>query len=1350
MDRWHFCADLEEETEEEVGSCPKGHGPSFSVQREDGGEICLSCLCGMISDRSALLVDRGYTITEFQMALKDAHFASALITFHDTLLVSPLCDAMVSSGDAIFTKSVMDSVFTLCKLAEHHGKSLVKDFIIEIARQISAPSTWNRTEYRTLHLMGLLLEMYSKESIYLPDAIKTHRKFLLNLISLLGDPGAEIQGGAIFVLLKVASFQEGAEALVRCCPKACEEVIDTLLRCDSDELRINSLALLTILGERGLLTSGFVSAPPEDERMEFSAIHGSQASQTSPRARSFIQALKGCFLSSDWQVQASSLGLMSMVYSGETRSHEQIQLLAEEGLVNYVLETLRISEEQETVQSSAVDLLALFSCERHLYMQRFPLVLQTLVPILDKSVGSLSFKLQKDILDLICTGIVDQPATLYLAHSERLLIILSGLLEQYKSLMEDGGTSRLHGAYFSACSTLIALLQAPNFSLTCNTFKMLRYTTGYAAEFAASEVQKNSLAGSACLNSSFCLLRAAYDCNDRHMKQSEWPLENQEELIHICDEYLSPVFAENPRKVEDGDLVSTAYKTFTLILKTSHPERSCQFAQRLALYKYFSFSYALLARFSSFALKEEIYHFLASLIEKLVGSSLEEKVVNAFPKLPSNPASLLLLLERNVGVEKQLLAAQHAALSILSVSALYDDRVCSEIEVIASLEQHLLLNKDSTLAETVASDLTLKHFLSLFVRGKTVLAMGNILSSSEAERILVKIVMESRDRRLLCWETPKEIFRWFLQKDLLTNFTLSQLRIWFTSDEHLRAENVEQAVGLPPGGKRGYEQLTTFAEILVEDPCFTEVPLSLFHWVYHEGTYDEIRAVLRLILTLARMVPGLGLELLYASFEESLQLLLQNRPNMGEVTELRTLCLELLFHMLLQLQSIPGGILRSSWLGVANLCLLRIQDKVKASATLDEGVLPHISVVNMILLKSSEEDGPVEAANLLACNKDLCSVVEQHIVMASSHSDILSKTCFGSSEGQILCSAMVFHLLRLRWALKNKNTMPDQPTAYFGFASSEWPTTEDRCETYATSVTSYATSITCKELCRILYYGAPTFKLLASMCILEAFSQLDLSDSSDSVNPVKILELPNQLRASVTMCLQGCVLEDSLLVRRYASWCLYLLMHSPALSPQQRRITASSAWNRMFVEHVLASLSSMHSEGPTCTCGRALCYAAYITLGVLRINPPLEWLPSVFSQKIISDVVARLSEDKISPVIICIFHELLRLNYLTNDHLIKLRNIFQAIRKSIYDRRRMSNVTETDEMAHIRNESIRHSETGEMLPSVLFGLLVQSGPKITGNVCPEFDLKMFCSGTGDASYVSLLDKFFQDNGRFSN
>lgn len=57
----------------------------------------------------------------------------------------------------------------------------------------------------------------------------------------------------------------------------------------------------------------------------------------------FAEAIKGPLLSSDRQIQISTLDLIFHYLSWESVSGKQIQLLVEENIVDYVFEILRLS-----------------------------------------------------------------------------------------------------------------------------------------------------------------------------------------------------------------------------------------------------------------------------------------------------------------------------------------------------------------------------------------------------------------------------------------------------------------------------------------------------------------------------------------------------------------------------------------------------------------------------------------------------------------------------------------------------------------------------------------------------------------------------------------------------------------------------------------------------------------------------------------------------------------------------------------------------------------------------------------------------------------------------------------------
>lgn len=60
----------------------------------------------------------------------------------------------------------------------------------------------------------------------------------------------------------------------------------------------------------------------------------------------FAEAIKGPLLSSDGQVQLSTLNLLFHYLSSEGASRQQTQVLVEENIADYVFEILRLSGEQ--------------------------------------------------------------------------------------------------------------------------------------------------------------------------------------------------------------------------------------------------------------------------------------------------------------------------------------------------------------------------------------------------------------------------------------------------------------------------------------------------------------------------------------------------------------------------------------------------------------------------------------------------------------------------------------------------------------------------------------------------------------------------------------------------------------------------------------------------------------------------------------------------------------------------------------------------------------------------------------------------------------------------------------------
>jgi hypothetical protein len=85
------------------------------------------------------------------------------------------------------------------------------------------------------------------------------------------------------------------------------------------------------------------------------------------------------------------------------------------------------------------------------------------------------------------------------------------------------------------------------------------------------------------------------------------------------------------------------------------------------------------------------------LIDQLVGNGLGETVREASSNLPSDHVDLLFFLGKKISSNSELLCSQSAIISTLYASYLYGDRFADDNQVLASLEQYVLVNASNFL-----------------------------------------------------------------------------------------------------------------------------------------------------------------------------------------------------------------------------------------------------------------------------------------------------------------------------------------------------------------------------------------------------------------------------------------------------------------------------------------------------------------------------------------------------------------------------------------------------------------------------------------------------------------------------
>lgn len=118
-------------------------------------------------------------------------------------------------------------------------------------------------------------------------------------------------------------------------------------------------ALLSILAQKGCFVSAYtngVSSMSVDETDDFMQRKDDGTDRPSLTLL-FAEAIKGPLLSSDSQVQISTLNLVLHYLSWEGTSGKEIQVLVEENIADYVFEILRLSGRynySEKLQESVV------------------------------------------------------------------------------------------------------------------------------------------------------------------------------------------------------------------------------------------------------------------------------------------------------------------------------------------------------------------------------------------------------------------------------------------------------------------------------------------------------------------------------------------------------------------------------------------------------------------------------------------------------------------------------------------------------------------------------------------------------------------------------------------------------------------------------------------------------------------------------------------------------------------------------------------------------------------------------------------------------------------------------------
>ncbi|GLJ47067.1 hypothetical protein SUGI_0993670 [Cryptomeria japonica] len=1244
--------------------CSQGHRASLQLRTSGGGSICLLCFSNLFThSTSALTVHRAYAVSQMSRALEDTFFKNVLFESHRHFLVSPLSLAVCSASDQTLANDITNVITKLCTITVTNstidgnaGNVLVQDFIHHLLQYLASSAlTWTPTLTYVLHCLGLLLELHCNSCNAVPNSLRNQKVFMSNLISGLHLPGDEIRGEILFVLYKLLNLEDGLKELLPFCPHLTHLAIEVLLKTESDELRTNCLAVLIIMARQEVFHISFANYNEEkDSPIETDSVTETAKYHESLIDGSFIrmfaEAVKGPLLSSDVQVQISALELIHY-YTFQIEgvdTTKQLSILVEEGTSDYIFETLRVSENKESLVIWCIRILSLLSTTEQAFTRRFTVGFSTIIKVLRHVAGIALHPVQTDTLLLISAWLSNSPGIISAGQAEDLLLILTKMLNQH----DIGDVGLPSEAFNAVCSAFIALLKTPS----CHGIKGL-VTNSIPA------VLKNAIS-SACdgkhdenMLSSLYFFKEAFiftlDTSNRGASDSEI----MANLVNICESYLLPSVS---RMSENEETTHALFQTFYFVLKDTSIDETKKLAEKMVISKWFSFSFECLAHFPFDDMRNDVFLILSLLIEQLAGNGMGEAVQEASCNLPFDPVDFLFLLGQISSYSSELLCSQSAIISILHTSHLYGDRIAEDNQVLASLEQCILVNA-SNFQCTATNHATLIQILDLYALIRDAHMNYPLSYSVEAEKILLRVIADCQCN-ILSSRVPKVVLRWFFQQYEIREFLMSQILSWcksiysaekgaelgFQRDETLESLNNDYP----------HFDIAVLAELVEEEGCGTAVLVLLLNQMIDMHLEDDLRAVLYVLMNIIRVFPEASNWFYANGLLEAL-----HRSYFATISSETTYSITMLVFDMLCSARFESLIEEDSWLAIANQVTRILIGKLKEKNSANHESVILFSLLSLILQKSKPEEGLlVESSRAIVLNNHLGITVEGIIKNACAKGPALAQLDERTSSGQIVISALVYHFFWLRsfHAVLQDNVHNRDFLFIDCFVSQNGQTSSS--DILDNNDASPAINISSQHLCQLLYYGSSVIKLIASYSLAEVFSHIS-ENRTDGYNAKRELKCSPDYLQSISIVLQGFILHDSICLAKNIASCIYWLLGCEYLNSQQEKAIRSSNWYRLVLEELMLSLATPNPLSHVMeSCGNPK-PAAYVAVALLRMSSPPAWVKSVFSPLCITSIIDNLSFQKPSAEIVLLFRSLLCCGYLEQSHIRKLHHLYQDCRR---------------------------------------------------------------------------------------
>ncbi|KAL6650538.1 hypothetical protein ACP70R_009463 [Stipagrostis hirtigluma subsp. patula] len=1207
--------------------CGAGHRASHLLPTSAGGRVCVSCAAALLSSAaSAPSHHVAHALASLSLALADQAFLAPLRAAHPRLLAAPLADALQGAAarrDAALAAQACDLA---ADLAAAVGAPAASELVARLARVLTSGSLVK--QLHTLHCFGLLLNSAKDAAAYIGDKLS----LFLNLVNDLRLPSEEIRGEILFVLYKLSILNTtpwdsicdtGDVDLAEIGRSLLQLSLEVLLKTQNDAVRLNCVALLLTLAKKGPFDILLLS-----DQSSINCLEAEESMQTDyvPLNASlilFAEAVKGSLLSTNLEVQIGTLDLICHFLSSDGNVCALLQTLIDENVADYVFEVLRLSGNNDLLVVSSIQVLSFLARSEEKFNEKLAIGFSTLLPVLHYVAEIPFHPVQSHVSRLVWICMVNCSGILSLPQEEQIACTLTAILRRNG----NGELAMSSETFILVCSILIEILKSPR----AHDMEKLPSLIEEASKHAISSTLSHEYNSRLLVPHSLLLLKETLIfCLEGDQDRISGKKDLEDSIIETCGTFLLNWIESAIVDGNDEETLAGILQIFQIILSRTSENRPFKFAELLASSSWFSLSFGFMGLFPTDDVKSAVYLVTSSIIDRVLGCNYGETIRDSYIYLPADPTELMYLLGQCSSEDFNLASCQCAILVILYACSFYNDRLAADNQILASVEQYILLNGGNFPYEINGCVmLTLLVHLYAVVRGTSYGC--SIPHSPEAEKTLFH-VMTRKEWDFLVIRVHPVAIKWLFQKqELMGPLALQMLNFCktFCEDETVMLSNSSQLVDIQMVAELVLSGETSISFLLV----------YLLNQIVKEGTEEEVFSVVNVIAEILMIFPCSSDQFISCGVVDAVRSIYCSSYS----SRIRTVCSCLIFNFLYSASALAFS-QEDEWLALTVKLLETFSPSIDCTSG-DQECKIFLGILCLILHHSAN-NVLIEPAKAIILNSSLVSLMDVIIQEACAKGPSLfqhnEETAFG--EFLTLILLLVFFSLRSLHAILE--------------ASIDW---QDFLQ-HSSDVQSFSVlGIPCHDLCRLMHFGSSSTKHIASQCLLELLTRI--SNQRNRLNAE--LRCSMKYLKSIIAVIEGLVFSEDSKVAGNCSASLAMILGWEKFGSQEKVVVRQSKWFRLIMEEFAVALTAPGLTSKSFTNQQK--FAANIAVSLLKLSEVPDWLSSLFESHLISGIVANLSPRNVTAEIVNLFSELVARKFLSQEHITILHNLFQVCRRQVYE-----------------------------------------------------------------------------------